>query len=102
MHKLANVSNHERRRIVDDFIGEVFGGVDANPALVSMLRSARPDLPDDPTTEQIEAWLALAELVQDDDFRASIRRMAEYQADQKVENAAAESEPHGDLVQLVR
>ena len=39
-----------------------------------------PELPDDPTPEQVEAWIELAELVQDDDFSASIRRMSEQHA----------------------
>jgi hypothetical protein len=45
-----------------------------------MLRTATPDLPDEPTTEQVEAWIELAELVPDADFAASIRRMAEHPA----------------------
>src|SRR3954451_2363578 len=46
---------------------------------------ATPDLPDDPSPEQVQAWLALAELVQDPDFRASVRRMADYQAAERAD-----------------
>lgn len=35
------------------------------------------ELPDDPTPRQVDAWIELAELVEDDDFRALVRRMAE-------------------------
>jgi DNA-binding transcriptional MerR regulator len=101
MHRLASLSNHDRHAIIASFIDDTFGGVDANPALVSMLRSMVPDLPDDPTTEQIEAWVELAELVQDEGFRASVRRMAEYQASQRAGGAEGESELHGELVQMV-
>jgi hypothetical protein len=41
-----------------------------------MMRGAMPDLPGEPTREQIEAWVELAELVQDPGFRASLRQTA--------------------------
>lgn len=85
MHKLAQLSDGERRRIIGDFIDETFGGLDANPEFVAMLRSAMPELPDDPAPEQVDAWVELAELVQDTGFRASVRRMAEYQAAQRAD-----------------
>ena len=39
-----------------------------------------PDLPDDPTTEQVDAWVELAELMQDTGFRARMRSMVEFNA----------------------
>jgi DNA-binding transcriptional MerR regulator len=100
MHKLAKLSDEERRRIIEEFIDATFGGLDANPDFVAMMRSAMPELPDDPAPEQVAAWVELAELVQDADFRASVRRMAEYQAAQR----AAGEQPglHGRLVEIVR
>src|SRR3954470_21723081 len=80
MHQLAKMSEVERARLIQDFIDDTFGGMDANPEFVEMLRAATPDLPDDPTPDQVQAWVELAELVQDPDFRAGVRRMAEYQA----------------------
>jgi hypothetical protein len=41
------------------------------------MRSAKPVLPDDPSPDQLAAWVELAELVQDKDFRARIRAMSE-------------------------
>jgi DNA-binding transcriptional MerR regulator len=80
MHKLAKLSDDERRRLITDFIDDTFGGLDANADFVEMMRSAMPELPDDPEPEQVDAWVELAELTQDPDFRAAVRRMAEYQA----------------------
>ncbi|HEY8479030.1 MAG TPA: MerR family transcriptional regulator [Spirillospora sp.] len=80
MHKLARLSDEERRRIITDFIDETFAGLEVNPAFEQKMRSALPELPDDPSPEQVDAWVELAELVRDPDFRASIRRMAEAQA----------------------
>ena len=77
MHDLARLSEAERRRIVDDFLDEVLGDLDVDPQLAARMRMARPDLPDDPSPEQVEAWIELAELVADPDFRRRIRAMSE-------------------------
>jgi DNA-binding transcriptional MerR regulator len=78
MHKLAKLSEDERRRLIGDFLDTAFGGLDANPVFVGIMRSMTPELPDNPEAEQVEAWVELAELSQDPDFRASVRRMAEH------------------------
>lgn len=80
MHKLAKLSEDERRRLIGDFLDTAFGGVDANPEFVGIRRSMTPELPDNPDAEQVEAWVELAELSQDPNFRASMRRMAEQHA----------------------
>lgn len=85
MHKLVKLSEAERHRLITDFIDDVFGGLDANPAFVELLRTSMPELPDDPSPEQVEAWVELAELVQDTGFRAAIRRMAEHQAAERAD-----------------
>jgi DNA-binding transcriptional MerR regulator len=97
MHRLAKLSDEERRRLIGEFVDETFGGLDADPDFVAMMRSAMPELPDDPTPEQVDAWVELAELVQDADFRASVRRMAELQAADRAEGDG--SGPHHDLTE---
>lgn len=66
MHRLADMSDEDRTRLIDDFWAEVTPGLD-------FLRPARPQLPPDPTTAQLEAWISLAGLVQDPDFRQAVR-----------------------------
>ncbi|MFI9332078.1 MerR family transcriptional regulator [Kitasatospora sp. NPDC052868] len=78
MHKLAKLSEDERRRLVDDFLDTAFGGLDTYPEFAGITRSMTPELPDNPEVEQVEAWIELAELAQDPDFRACMRRMAEH------------------------
>ena len=56
------MSDTERARLIQDFIDSTFGDLDVNPEFVEMLRAATPDLPDDSTTEQVQAWVELAEL----------------------------------------
>lgn len=81
MHRLATLSQAERRRLVSGFIDDAFEGMPSNPEFVAMMRSALPELPDDPTPEQVEAWVELAGLCQDEDFRGTLRRTAEDQAE---------------------
>ncbi|MGW3350866.1 helix-turn-helix domain-containing protein [Nonomuraea rubra] len=40
------------------------------------LRARRAELPDSPSPEQVEAWVELAELISDEDFRRRLRRIA--------------------------
>jgi DNA-binding transcriptional MerR regulator len=93
MHQLARMSDEERRRIVAEFLDEVFSGLDIDPEFAARLRAAQPELPDDPTPEQVDAWIELAELVQDDGFRRRIREMSEEHASAR---AAGTPEPAGD------
>ena len=77
MKDLASMKDAERAALIDDFWDEVTAGLDINPDFDAGMRSAKPVLPDDPSPEQLEAWLELAELVRDKDFRARIRGMSE-------------------------
>lgn len=79
MHKLANLSDRERRRLIHDFIDHAFEGVGADDGFMTTMRGSVPVLPDDPAPEQVAAWVELAELVQDEEFRAGMRCAAEDQ-----------------------
>lgn len=88
------------RRLIDDFVDGTFGTVDADPAAVAMVRAATPDLPDDPSSEQVAAWVELAELVGDEDFRARMRRTAPRQAAGRALDI--ESEAGEELMEFAR
>lgn len=75
INKLARLSAAERRQIIDDFTAEVFAGLDPSPARAARWAAA-PELPDDPSAEQVEAWVELAELVADRAFREQVRQVA--------------------------
>lgn len=78
MNKLARLSAAERRRIMEEFVEEMFHGLDTvDPDIRERMRNTAVNLPDDPTPEQVDAWVELAELVQDPEFRAQMRRAAE-------------------------
>ncbi|MEV5012542.1 MULTISPECIES: MerR family transcriptional regulator [unclassified Streptomyces] len=81
MNKLARLSAAERRRIMEEFVEEMFHGLDtADPEIRERMRHTAMDLPEDPTPEQVDAWVELAELVRDPEFRTQMRRAAEFNA----------------------
>ncbi|MFJ5730875.1 helix-turn-helix domain-containing protein [Streptomyces paradoxus] len=77
MNRLARLSAAEREQIIEEFKEEVFGGLDVEPDLRDRLRGFTVELPDDPTPEQVDAWIELAELVRDPGFRARLRMWME-------------------------
>ncbi|MFY1619999.1 MerR family transcriptional regulator [Micromonospora sp. WMMD736] len=96
LHRLAQLTAHERTQLVDDFLDSVFAG--DPPTYPGVLVSMTPELPDDPSAEQIQAWIELAELCRDPAFRASMRRLARQHAtDNDVPGL-----PRPDAVALVR
>lgn len=79
MHELATLSAAERQRIIDDFVDEAFAGIDPDAPgahIANGMRSMPATLPDDPSPEQVDAWIELAELVRDQGFRDRCREMA--------------------------
>lgn len=73
MHKLVSMSDDDRDRLINRFWDFVTDGLDVHPRYVEQLHSRRPCLPEEPTSEQLEAWIELAELVQDEQFRTALR-----------------------------
>ncbi|MEV4299654.1 MerR family transcriptional regulator [Microbispora rosea] len=96
MHRLARLSEDERRRLVGGFLDTAFGGLDAD--LTGIRRTMTPELPDDPEDEQVEAWIELAGLVRDPEFGALMRRLAE----QHLADHARGDVPRPGAVAMVR
>jgi DNA-binding transcriptional MerR regulator len=76
MTRLAQATADERRRLINDFLDSIFEGVPVSPEFESGMRRGMPELPDDPTDEQVDAWIELAELVHED-FRERLRQMSQ-------------------------
>ncbi|MEU9342098.1 MerR family transcriptional regulator [Streptomyces sp. NPDC048278] len=89
MNKLARLSAAERKRIMEEFVAELFHGLDTvDPAIEARMRSIAVDLPEEPTPEQVDAWVELAEIIQDPEFRAEMRRVVEFNAADRGHSAA--------------
>ena len=79
VHDLATLSARERQQMIDAFVERAFAGVpeDAPGAnIAASMRTLPAELPDDPTSEQVSAWLELATLLQDPAFADRVREMA--------------------------
>src|SRR5262249_57669918 len=76
MPGLARLSAVERRRIVAEFLDQVFTGGTADPGFEAGMRAQVPDLPGEPTPAQVEAWVELAELIAEPDLRRRVQGMA--------------------------
>ena len=74
MTAFASASADEAGRIMDEFLSSVFADHGDNPFAVRM-RAALPALPDEPTEAQVDAWIELAGLVGDPEFRERVRQM---------------------------
>ncbi|MGY1815016.1 MerR family transcriptional regulator [Blastococcus sp. SYSU D00820] len=79
VHELATLSARERQQLIDDFVTRAFDGVpdDAPGAgIAAGMRSLPAELPEQPSAEQVAAWLELARLVTDPEFAGRVREMA--------------------------
>jgi DNA-binding transcriptional MerR regulator len=88
VNDMARLSAEQRQQIIDEFVDETFADIpqDAPGAWIAKaMRTMPTELPDEPTDEQVDAWLELAALVADPAFRESARRMAVTGADPATE-----------------
>ena len=95
----AMLTAEERRRVVDDYLEAVFG--DAKSPVAERMRLGAPELPEDPTPEQVAAWVEAARLLTDPDFVAASQRMFERataEGSQHDEGRLAESRAVAELV----
>lgn len=92
MHAYAKLSASERQAMLDDFVQRALEGVPAeHPAsrIGAAMRLLPAELPAEPKTEQVEAWVELAHLISDPSFAARVREMA----------ISAPADPSGPMIQ---
>lgn len=79
LETLARLSTAERTALLDDFLEDVARDAPADTVWrdwwAGFREASLPELPDDPTDEQLNAWLELAELLADADYRGHLREM---------------------------
>jgi DNA-binding transcriptional MerR regulator len=73
---LSRLEVAERGRLLDRFWDRVTEGLSTNEATARLRELGTPELPADPTAEQLDAWLELAELAADEDFQRTTRANA--------------------------
>ena len=79
LNAIARMSAPERQKLLDDFVDRAFEGVPADAPgrrIGDAMRALPVELPDDPSSEVVAAWIELGELVSDPTFAARVREMA--------------------------
>jgi DNA-binding transcriptional MerR regulator len=76
VHILSRLEAAERARLLDRFWDRLTEGLPASGAVDRLRAAGTPELPADPTPEQLDAWLELAELAADEDFQRTTRANA--------------------------
>ncbi len=105
VHELATLSARERQQLIDGFVERAFEGVpeDAPGAgIAAGMRTLPAELPEDPTPEQVGAWLELARRVADPAFADRVREMALAGAGATPEEPDALGADAGRMVSLGR
>jgi DNA-binding transcriptional MerR regulator len=91
MTAFARTSADESGRIMEEFIASVFADHPEDP-FAARMRAALPELPEEPSDAQIDAWVELAGLVGDPDFRARVRQMVDEGARQRSERDISDTD----------
>ena len=78
LHAVTRLSNAERKAVIERFYEQLSDGIPMDEDWKrGMIEASAPRLPDDPSKEQLDAWIELAEIVSDPTFIESMRRMSE-------------------------
>lgn len=83
MHRLAALTEDERRALTGAFLDEVFGDRGRAPGLTGIARSMTPQLAEDPAEAEVAAWIELAELSGDAAFRKLMGRIVGHHVDDR-------------------
>ncbi|MDA0632633.1 MerR family transcriptional regulator [Nonomuraea sp. MCN248] len=73
LHTLGRLGASEMGMLLDTFIDDVSGAPAQREWLLGMRACMAPELPEDPTAAQLDAWLELLDLLSDDGFRRNLR-----------------------------
>jgi DNA-binding transcriptional MerR regulator len=74
---VTRLSNEERKNVIKGFYDRVSEGIPIDQKWKSeMIEASAPKLPENPSPEQLDAWIELADLVADPSFVQSLRESA--------------------------
>lgn len=74
---VTRLTNEERKAVIENFYQRVGEGLPVDDAWQKkMIEASAPKLPDNPSPEQLDAWIELAELVADPTFVERLRDSA--------------------------
>ena len=90
---VTQLSNEERKKVIEGFYERITEGIPLDSVWQQKLSQVRaPELPQNPTPEQLDAWIELSELLADESFirgqRERTREAAEAKLDMQKLGAA--------------
>lgn len=102
MAMVTNQTNEDRRKLIERFFASVYEGLPVDPGMIeSLMEASMPSLPDEPTAEQLDAWIELAEIVSDPRF-VEWKRGLEKTWVESVVDMAAESKANEEATAQAR
>ena len=82
---VTQLTNEERKSVIEGYYQRIAEGIPADSPWKKLAEAKGPQLPDNPTPEQLDAWIELSELLTDESFverqRTNTREAAEAKLD---------------------
>ena len=82
---VTQLTNEERKGVIEGYYQRIAEGIPADSPWKKLAEAKGPQLPDNPTPEQLDAWIELSELLTDESFverqRTNTREAAEAKLD---------------------
>jgi DNA-binding transcriptional MerR regulator len=76
LNAVTRLSHLERKALIEGFYQRMADGLPLEPEMRAKILANAPRLPDDPSAEQLDAWVELSELVADPTFGEFLRANA--------------------------
>lgn len=104
---VTQLTNEQRKAVIEGYYQRIADGIPADSPWKKLAEAKSPQLPDNPTPEQLDAWIELSELLSDEAFverqRTNTREAAEAKLDMlklraanvEAARAAAEARARG-------
>jgi DNA-binding transcriptional MerR regulator len=83
---VTQLTNEERKNVVERYYQRIADGIPLDsPWRKKLAEASKPQLPDNPTPEQLDAWIELSELLTDESFVERQRTHAREAAENKLD-----------------
>jgi DNA-binding transcriptional MerR regulator len=73
---VTHLSHRERKTLIEGFYQRMADGLSLEPGMREKILANAPRLPEDPSAEQLDAWVELSELIADPSFGEFLRQNA--------------------------
>ena len=83
---MTQLTNEDRKNVIERYYQRIADGIPLDsPWRKKLAEASKPQLPDNPTPEQLDAWIELSELLTDDSFVERQRNQAREAAENKLD-----------------